>query len=556
MQFNTVGFFVLMIALLSVSACQVTPQAYRPVDPAPGSLLADRAGGTVFLDEEEAPNPVGVEGITTRAERYIPRHFSDLDGSCEGFAARQPAMTVDTSQGLSAAQVALSGEAEILLIEGPKGTTCLSGEEAARVDIQDWPAGRYRFYAGTKDRYARFTYDFVFEDLNAPMTLPWMTDDSLLHLEGLGRLDEPLHHSMALEQSWASAAAAVRPTSECLSEGFETDYLPRARLTVDEDATIGIAALAPAPMELLLVGPVSDDGRTLPVSCVSARADDLEVEPGEYFLFFALQDGPIPPSVNLLVHDESAEFERTFLATEPSAGLDLDARAIVQNYPFLSPNQLWYTDRLRAEIFTQAPSELFVALGDDAEEARIFIATDRQSGHRYRGVDEGQFPRAGELGLLVDMADDRGHFLSADGLIFSVPTRLLVPAEEVDALTLPDTPRTEPLELEEALSLVSRDDRKVVNQFQAAHEEYDQCVDAVFAEIEDELKAFDDDPDATQAQIDELVDQTEQQARQECDFEALTEVDDEIRHQLQEARTERRHAVLQTHGERLRSLFE
>lgn len=540
-----------LVATAALSACQVSPGTHRALDLAPDTLLADRAGGRLFIDDESTPNPAGVHGITTRSQRYIPRHFPGLDDPCEGFVSKTPAMVVVTDTRREEILLSAYSEAELLVVEGPDGaSSCHRSDDGTITASLEWPAGTYRIYPGMRERHIPFTYDLVFEDLGAPITLPWYADDSLTVFEGVGQSEEPVQG--AVDTPGEAPPAAITHNFDCLADDMIPGSRPAARFAVTEESRVGISALSDAYVDLVIVGPVTEDGRNLQQKCQSPPFRDAEFEAGDYFVFAASTTAEQPSFLELVVFDDDSDIDYPRLGTTPAPDLSVSGRTIQNHYPFMWTNAVWYRDRARDHLLETAPKELFVALSDDADDARHFVATGRFTDHRYRSPDDEERPQAGEVALLLDRT---GHILTVDGLIVSVSPDLLVPAETLDEFTFPDDVRIPDHSLNETLSLANRDDRPLLNEYGDLHQNYEFCTEDFYIAADREIEALADDG-ASRLEIDELVDSFQSQVREECGYDTLREHDASIHERLIEARRERRRIQLGENIERIETLFD
>lgn len=559
---------------MTVAGCPVHPEAYRPVDVAPNALLADRPGGTVFLADHNGPNPVGVQGIRTRADRYIPRHFADVAGDCKGFVARAPALTVEADSGLADAEVRVEGQAEILMIEGPQATHCLMGDDAKHVTFADSQPGRYRFYAGHREYHARFEYSLIFEDMTQAITLPWRDDEEIIHVDAPGQ-DQPLiQESLPLSRQGQHQTAAITPDSACLPDGFVAAHQPSARMTIEEANDYGLSILSDQDLRVLLVGPVSDDSRDLPTQCLSPHTGPRPWAAGEYFVFPALAGDERPDMMELITYTPEGDADPAYLATEPAADLPVAQRSLTKHYPLLTAPRIWSSDNLRQRLSAEAPQELLVGLNADAENARIFLPHSQLSPQPQWAPRSGERPRAFEVGLVIATGDalfddgaggDDGSdqerppqalFLSADGLIYSLDADLLVAAEDLDEVTIPDDPRSERLLRDQALLLATSDDRELAAQYQELTDDYDRCIDGFYDAYQDEFNALRDDGENAEFRRHALIDVLEPQARQECDDDQVQQQIAQITESLKNARMTRRQQALGQQRQRLIELFD
>lgn len=542
-----------MAIVIALTGCQISPEAYPELEPSEQRLSTDRAGGHVTPESDTTPNPVGVESITTRAERYAPRHFSDLAPECHGFVARRPAMVVDPTEPLDEVTLTASGDAQIIVVEHPDGSTsCAAEERRPELTGDNWSAGQHRVYVGTRQRYQRFRYDLFFEDPNAPLTIPWLDDQSMSRTDSIGQLEQPVQWSAELQVSERRPLPPMRTSPECLDDSKALIPRPIGHLQLEEDTEVDLAALSGATVELIVVGPLSEDRRESPRQCLPARPEQLALESGDYLVFAAVAESQLPTALEFVILGPTTEVEPMFLATTPGEELPVRARALIRHFPFISANTLWFDDKLRAYFFEHAPAELLVAAGDEVLDAQIFVATDRTSGGNYRELGDETALNPGEVLLLVD---DQGHALTADGLLVSVDPDQLVPVEESEQLHHPDEPRSPQLTLDEALSLITSDDAPLLRDYKRLRQDYEFCREDIYRDVDDKIAELEAEGAST-ADIDALVDRTESRIRTECDHASMQRERETLRQQLQNVRTERRRNSLKDNASRIDSLRE
>ena len=540
----------LSVLIATTPGCQVSPDAYRDLEPSEQTLLGDRAGDRADLTNGEMPNPVGVTGITARADRYAPRHFSDLDSDCDGFVPKRPAMVVATPNELEELRISTTGEADFLIIEHADGSVnCIAGDERWDFVDSDWPAGTHRLYAGSTQRHVEFGYGVVVEDRQKPLTIPWLTDEELFVADTVGQLEKPLQWSFTRKAGESTAIPPLVSAPDCLDDDFDAGSHPAGLLRATEDSRIDLVALTDEKARLVVVGPLTEDGRDVPVKCMDSRGDELSISAGDHLVYLAVEPTQTPVEAELILRDSNTDVDPRYLATVPGEELPVASRALQHHYPFLSANTLWYSDALRARFFSAAPPELFVALAEDIEEVETFVATDRNSGHLHRSVDGARL-HAGEVALLID---DAGHILTSDQMIVAVDHDLLIPLEELDEPHLVESPRPVSIQPSEALSLATGDDRDQIRDYQRRQQQYEFCRDDLYHAVDAEIEELAADG-APNHEIDELVDRAESRVRRECDESGLRSAATELQQQLEQSRTERRRQALDQHRERIEIL--
>lgn len=533
-------------------ACQISSEAYRELDPAADTLRAERAGGHVDLDAETTVNPIGVVSIAERASQFIPRHFTGLESECEGFATSRPAMVLHSSQPIETAQITAGGDAEFLVIAQPDGSTlCASAKTEPQVQLDDGPAGRYRIYAGMHDRYEYFEYEILVENQRAPLTIPWHEDDEVRHVQidneftDIVQMDLEIH-----DRDFLPIPPLMTPPS-CLDDEHVAHHRPVARLNVDEPTSVHLVALAADSPVIVLTGPLLEDGRPADAQCLPHRVDDLALEAGVYFVYTGIEATNGPQHLELLVYSSSSDIDPAHLARNPSSHITVEQRTLQHFYPFLSIDELWSDDALRALIFATAPSELFVGLGSDVDDPQLLRAPDGDSEPRHRSSLDDEVLSAGEILLRID--DE--VVLTADGLLYFVPDEVFVTAGGLDSITYPENARSPRLSLAEALSFATREESSLIGEYRRRHQRFEICSEDIYAAIDAELDEM-EAQGASSTEIDALVDQTQRRIRRECDLQGLERDDERLRQTLEDSRTQRRQSSLEEHIERLQSLFE
>lgn len=569
MKFHLYPLSILFCAGM-VTACHVNPHAIRQADPSDETLMASRAGGVVNLSDERVPNPTGLEGISTRSDRLISRYHPGAGTHCEGYLARQVAMTVVADEELSDARFSAHGDAEVLVIVEPAGNIrCEVASGGPVIAVRDWRPGTYRVYVGTTERNKNFTYDLTFEDFERPVTLPWLHDEEIPTVAIKDTMEEPGHIVVDTKSSRFSSRSARHGDATCSAEEATFPFHPSLRIVVEETAIIDLSALSDKETTVNLIGPIPENRRDIPTRCLSSQSSNLELEPGEYFVRLGVDDDATPENIGLVVRDSTATGAASFLATTPSEGLPVHARELRKHFPFATAENIWQDDGLRAQIFAEAPDELLVGIAQAPEDARAFDArpadksaesaeevTDEQADPEeiepaeYRAEDVTvDLPQAGEVVLLID----ESHVLTTDGLIFSVSRDVLVPAEDLNEITLPQTPRNPHLTLDEAIKRSADDEQDNIQAFSQVWADFQACRDGELMTIEAQLQEYEDNANFDAAEA--LVEETNETIREICEEDEAMSQKLLLWESLEDSRTQRRSLMLEENRVRIEALL-
>ncbi len=570
MKFHLYPLSILFCAAM-VTACHVNPHAIRQADPSEETLMASRAGGVVNLSDERVPNPTGLEGISTRSDRLISRYHPAAGNHCEGYLARQVAMTVVADEELSDARFSAHGDAEVLVIVEPAGNIrCEVASGGPVIAVRDWRPGTYRVYVGTTERNKNFTYDLTFEDFERPVTLPWLNDEEIPTVEIKDTMEEPGHVVVDTKSSRFSSRSTRHGDATCSAEEATFPLRPSLRIIAEETTTIDLSALSDKETTVNLIGPIPENRRDIPTRCLSSQSSNLELEPGTYFVRLGVDEDAPPENIGLVVRDSSATGAASFLATTPSEGMPVHARELRKHFPFVTAENIWQDDGLRAQIFTRAPDELLVGIAQNPENARAYepqegVAEEAEPVEEepdeqaepeevepaeYRVEDVTvDLPQAGEVVLLIDET----HVLTVDGLIFSVSRDVLIPAEDLDEINLPRTPRNPHLTLDEAIKRSADDEQDNIQAFSQVWADFEACRDGELMTIEAQLQEYEDDANFDAAEA--LVEETNESIREICEEDEARSQQLLLWESLEDSRTQRRSLMLEENRERIEALL-
>ncbi|MBA2661085.1 MAG: hypothetical protein H0U74_02225 [Bradymonadaceae bacterium] len=572
----TTASIVALVALVATSAlaCQVhkhtvpqPPVVEIPQAPIEGEEEDAVDQGPIYLstamrvqsDVELAANPAHFGQFKGRTDLLLRRDYGINRNTCDGYIARRPAMVVDAPNGYEHLKITAHGDVDVLFVEFSNReylcTIRRPGGQDPAIETRNWPKGPYRIYVGHREQLKEIDYSLTFENLSKPITVDWL-DASLPTITIDSDMSKPSFVPVNLAGEPNADRDAQHGDHSCASHSGPMKYLltPDVRLDVRQQAVVTLGIRANAPAMMTLIGPVPSDRRNIPVQCLPSWNESLDLAPGTYFVRVGVDPDKAPSTLNFFAHGAAAGLDP--LATFPNVpeGRPVAERMLTLHYPFLKTNDLLTDDRIRQQLFVNAPSSLYVVarenLGSNSP-ATVFLGSPVPGDHILDDGRAFEFPVKDELLLMLN---EENLVLAADGSLFVIDSKHLKPAQQADAIALPPAARNSQSYFRHAMTLAGTDDQGRIEQHAQRHDRYKQCADGIMVRIQPQIETLNKDAAANRDQIERITTEAEQRAQRNCGLVRLEEEDRRMWRQLEDSRTRRRTDALQQVRARLADL--
>ena len=512
------------------------------------------------LSADFSPNPKRFG--TYRAKGSVS--LSDLgikNRSCDhGYVAHKPSLVVELPKSYKRMKVTSTG-GDLIYIKRPDGKFhCVKTHRIGKVPsvlAKDFPKGKYKIFVGTRGPRDVAKFDVVFEDMKRAKSLDWL-DAKVPSVALNGRVDGLQFFSRGFTASENESRRERYGNSRCgRSMSLRYTKKPDLRIEVKKRTTFVLGLRSHFQGYATLLGPLPEDNRNIPQQCVSS-SKQMTLEPGTYFVRMGYEKGTNAGFVNYFMHGpDREELPETAMFDDIPRGLQIKQRQVTNHFPFLDGEKIQENDALRKELFMKAPKQLFVAtkLGLDKHTAEADVVHFSYGSRDEFRTEEPSFeyPKKNEPLLMLNYS---GKVLAADGSIYDVQVKDLVPIEKASSIQLPRKVRNPQLYFDHALKMAAESDQELLQRRKRRYKRFNNCADKYWDRVNPRLKRLNDYPRVNKHKIARIRRETEAKAKRNCGWSNIKKKDETVVWKtLIENRTERRQEALEEITERLNKIL-
>ncbi len=522
----------------------VSPVASPSGTSAVGSPSKDaRTSVSKLVLTDDGPNPVAVGSF---------KGIGLLDGvklgtpQCEGSYLEQPSLILSLPKGLATGRVSATGNFHWLMVKLPGGKYACGSS----IEVVDWKAGDYQFYISSYSKKHAVAGSIEIENFARKLDLAWQAEERpTISIAGNDTpatfVSSPIHKK-----------AERIPTKYCAESAPRS---PIVRLEVSKRSTLVLGYRGSVRGSFHLLGPMSSDNRNIPQRCIKTNAANETketLETGTYYVRLGMRGRDRPSFVNFFVKPVDSKIPMLTNFGRPPSGLGLSERSVAQHYPALSIEDIQKSDNLRRDLFLHAPKELFVKarvdLDQNSAKPRVMVGPYKGN-DTHRTTSEFSYPAAGQPLLVLT---GRGLVIGADGSMFSVSSKDLVPVEaRAPVLTLVSAPMNPQLFQSHAYLLAGPDDGRGLAAKKARDDKFGKCRDKVWASAQGKFASLNRYPRRNRDRVFALRDSLKVQADKKCNAEKRDKANVQLWAELESTRTKRREKSLLVCNKRLSELF-
>ncbi len=423
-------------------------------------------GSTVTLKSDFAPNPSAQGPFSSKAEVSISDQPHGIS-NCSGYVGESPAATIKFTSAMKNTRISAPGAALIVAEFGDRKYICDEGgynNEAPSVMLNpEWPADDIKiFVGGRKDQ--TYNYQLKVEDETRPIDILWKGKVKTIDMAEIPK--EPV---VVSELTTKDSGVKGRCGDSYFRDAPDLAFSLKRPL-----GDISIDVRSAKPVDVEIVGPLTDDGRKIPSHCMNDdRYSFGRMEAGIY----GLRIGTKSPGAEVLYHVVVRGKETKMNPIlPPSKFVDeatVDESVITWHFPQLLPQDT-HSDPHREALFLTTPKPVFVFPKFNMDKS----VADALGGGSDKSKNE--YPKENEPLLLLDR---NGQVMGADGAEFRVTMKDLQ-ADPGGAIAVPAAPRNTALSFDAALAAKGPEDAKAVAAWEKAEKAEQSCHDRQRSSVE------------------------------------------------------------------------
>ncbi len=440
-------------------------------DVSPDELAAQLAAGTtptgatVTLKSDFGPNPSASGPYSSKGEVNIygqPHGISN----CSGFVGESPAAIIKFTSAMKNTRISAPGASLLVAEFGDRKYICDGGSSDSNVPSvmlnPEWPADDIKIYVGGRQDQM-YTYQIKVEDETRPIDILWKGKIKTTELAEIPK--EPVVLS---ELTTKEAGVKGRCGSGYFRDTPDMAFSLKRPLG---DITFDVRSAKPIDVEI--VGPLTDDGRKIPSRCLNDdRASWNRMEAGLYGLRIGTKTPGAEVLYHVVVRGKETKMNPVLPPTKFVDDATVDESVITWHFPQLSDQDV-HGDPNREALFLTSPKPVFVFPKFNMDKS---VADALMNGDRSKA----EYPKENEPLLLLDR---NGHVMGADGAEYRVTAKDLQ-ADPGGAVAVPATPRNTTLSFEAALAAQGPEDAKAVAAWQKAQKAEQTCHDRQSSSVE------------------------------------------------------------------------
>jgi len=456
-----------------------------------------------------------------------------------------PIATLDVTAATSKLMVSVAGPDAVAIKIG-SGFVCTvtsRAGEVAQTMLDDWPAGKAEIYAGGSKQDFTWSYTLAIEELDRPVELGW---DKVEKLTLDAAPKQPVAYTI-------DAKGATRSDLH-LVNGCNAEYRAKPDLVLEVTQPVdGLEVLARQNddgTDLRLAGPVPEDHRNVPSTCMGDRGEKRALgtlEPGLYGLYIGGNGKASPATINVVVTSKTTPRDPVAPAPTIPAKVALGERSVYLQFPQLTSDDVYHLDAPRAGLWAAAPAQLLVYIRRDLDSGNAALIRWDTNGDGddvwpTKEAPAVAYPAKGEPVLSLG----GNHVLTADGLVFEVRAEDIVDAP-VGALAFPADARDPQATFAQSLAVAGADDAAITGDVDKARTKYSACFDKAWGPTATKILALKERggiTEAEQAKMDAMNRSATAKAEKKCGLAGLLKKQDAAWVKLIKSRTARRAKLL------------
>lgn len=498
---------------------------------------------TVAVKASFHPNPIIVSGLAGEAAVNTDKH--GVRNGCNGYVGDDPAVVLDMEQESGDIEVSAPGGGVLLAEIGGKYwcDSASSIGQVPRIKADKLPAGKIKIFVGELNKGTKIKFSVRVEDTKRAIDLAWK--DKVKPVV----LNEDLKQPIIVTQTTPTTKGVKDDRSFRCGKGFtrETPDFAFELKRPLTDLQLDFRSSHASQMDLVILGPIPEDGRNLPSRCIENVPQSFgRMEPGLYVARVSPEENGAAWLYHLVLTSKGTPREPKTLPTKFADNVPFEERVVTGHFPLLTVDDVHDSDATREWLFVNAPKQLFVYPKYDLDDkvARVYGAA-RRGGYTtssfHPKAPAEVFPKANEPLLLLS----RGQVLAADGSIFNVEMKDLTDKPS-GALALPSASRNPHLTWDHALYAHAPEDDKLVAAYEKANKDLDACEDRVWNPAEKQIDAIRARPwwQQSEGQIQQIKDATSAAFDRTCKPDALKQKQLDTWAALMKSRSARRDAAL------------
>ncbi|MEZ4300455.1 MAG: hypothetical protein R3B70_36255 [Polyangiaceae bacterium] len=417
------------------------------------------AGQTVTLGADFTPNPTLVGTFSTSGDVSVSGKPHGVS-RCSGYVGEQATAVLKLTAAMKNTRISAPGAKLILAEFGDGKYTCddaYSGTPSVMLD--EWPAGDVTiFVGGSKGK--TYSYELRVEDEKRPIDITWKDKVKPVELAEVPK--DPI------VMSQMTTATAGKKGGRCGSSFYRE--VPDVVFSLKRPlGDMSIEVRSAKPVDIELVGPLTEDGRKLPTNCGrDGRVGFGRMEAGIY----GLRIGTAESAAEVLYHVVVRGKDTTRNPTQPPSkfpdSIALEESVVMWHYPQLLESDMETSEPNREAVFLSAPKELFVFPKFNMDKSVATAVTGSRS-----SKEAPEYPKENEPLLLISKS---GIVMGIDGAMFRVNMKDLQ-ADPSGAVQFPAAARNTELSFDAALKARGKEDDAAYKAWQAAGKAEDSCYD-------------------------------------------------------------------------------
>lgn len=440
----------------------------KPGDVNPDELAAQLAAGTtptgqsVTLKSDFAPNPNVVGTFSSKAEVSISGQPHGIS-NCSGYVGDSPAATIKFTGGMKNTRISAPGASLIVAEFGDRKYICDEGgyDSAPSVMLNpEWPGNDdiKIFVGGRKDQ--TYNYSIKVEDETRPIDILWKGKIKTIDVAEVPK-DAVVVSELTVKETGVKGRCGQSYFRETPDLAFQLKR-PLGDMSIEVRSAKAI--------DVLIVGPLTDDGRKSPTHCGSDdRTQWNRMEAGLYGVYIGTEAPNSEVLYHVVMRGKETSRNPVFPPTKFVDAATVDESVITWHFPQLGVSDAENSDANREALFLTSPKPVFVfpKFNMDKSVAQIL------GGAATNDAAKNEYPKENEPLLLLNK---NGYVMGADGALFQVNMKDLQ-ADPGGNLVIPAAPRNTGLSFERALAAKGPEDAKAVTAYEKAQKATQACYD-------------------------------------------------------------------------------